>query len=157
MTAKEYLEQAYRLDRRIENKMEQVQMLRHMSTKSTSVIRGGPTGGSGGGNFMEDAIARFVDMERDIGAELERLVILKAEIAEVISRVENPEAQMVLEMRYLCYKRWVEIREAMNCSERTILRRHKEGLEAVESILESKKYKKKEERFPPCRSRKTEA
>ena len=139
MTAKEYLEQAYRLDRHIESKMEQVQMLRLLATKSTSVIRGGPSGGGGGGSFMEDAIIRIVDMERDISAELGRLMILKAEIAEVIDRVENPKAQMVLEMRYLCFKRWEEIMEAMNCSERTVFRRHKDGLEAVESILESKK------------------
>ena len=140
MTAKEYLEQAYRLDKRIESKMEQVRMLRLLATKSTSVIRGGSSGGGGGdGSFMEDTIARFVDMERDISAELGRLMILKAEIAEVIDRVENPKAQMVLEMRYLCFKRWEEIMEAMNCSERTVFRRHKDGLEAVESILESKK------------------
>lgn len=139
MTAKEYLEQAYRLDRHIESKMEQVQMLRLLATKSTSVIRGGPSGRGGGGSFMEDAIIRIVDMERDISAELGRLVILKAEIAEVIGQVENLEAQVVLEMRYLCYKKWEEIMEAMSCSERTVLRWHKEGLKAIESILKSTK------------------
>ena len=139
MTAKEYLEQAYRLDRHIESKMEQVQMLRLLATKSTSVIRGGPSGGGGGGSFMEDAIIRIVDMERDISAELGRLVILKAEIAEVIGQVENLEAQVVLEMRYLCYKKWEEIMEAMSCSERTVLRWHKEGLKVIESILKSTK------------------
>ena len=139
MTAKEYLEQAYRLDRHIESKMEQVQMLRLLATKSTSVIREGPSGGGGGGSFMEDAIIRIVDMEQDISAELGRLVILKAEIAEVIGQVENLEAQVVLEMRYLCYKKWEEIMEAMSCSERTVLRWHKEGLKAIESILKSTK------------------
>ena len=141
MTAKEYLEQAYRLDQRINSKIAQMDALRSLAEKSTATIRKEPANG-GNGRLMEETIIKIVDMEREISAEIDRLVDLKREIAEVISRVENPEAQMVLEMRYLCYKRWVEIREAMNCSERTILRRHKEGLEAVESILENKKYKK---------------
>ena len=44
MTAKEYLLQAYLLEQRIESKLMQVEMLRNLATRSTSICSPG-TGG----------------------------------------------------------------------------------------------------------------
>ena len=38
MTAKEYLNQAYWLDRRIDSKLEQLSALKDMATKTTSIM-----------------------------------------------------------------------------------------------------------------------
>ena len=42
MTAKEYLSQAYRLDQRIDSKIEQVASLNDLATKCTTTISGMP-------------------------------------------------------------------------------------------------------------------
>jgi hypothetical protein len=42
MTAKEYLEQAYRLDQRINSKLEQVASLNELASKATSTLTGMP-------------------------------------------------------------------------------------------------------------------
>ena len=42
MTAKEYLSQAYRLDQRIDSKIEQVASLNDLATKCTSTMTGMP-------------------------------------------------------------------------------------------------------------------
>lgn len=136
MTAKEYLEQAYRLDQRIDSKLEQVEMLRFLTTKTTATIKGDPGGGRSG-DLMEDAIARIVDLEREIAAEICRLTELKREIAEIIGRVEDPEEKIVLEMRYLGNKKWPEIGRAMNCSGTTVYRWHQNALKKVEEFLKS--------------------
>ena len=139
MTAKEYLEQAYRLDQRIDSKLEQVEALRCLATKSSAIIRSHPGSGGGNGSFMEDAVIKIVDMEKEITAEMERLMDLKREIAETISHVEEPEMQIVLERRYLSYQRWQEIAKAICYSTKTVRRWHEKALEKVEEIIRKTK------------------
>ena len=135
MTAKEYLLQAYLLEERIDSKLEQVEALRSLATKSTAIIRSHPGGSGGNNNHMEDAIIKIVDMEREITAEMERMVDLKKEIAETISRVEDQALRTLLEMRYLCYRDWPEIKKALGYSNASIHRMHKQALEIVEKNL----------------------
>ena len=49
-------------------------------------------------------------------------------------RLEDPELQMVLELRYLCGKNWTEIAEAIHCSDSHVYRIHQRALDAVEMI-----------------------
>jgi predicted glycosyl hydrolase (DUF1957 family) len=135
MTAKEYLLQAYLLDQRIDGKLEQVEALRSLATKSTAIIRSHPGSGGGNDNYMEDVVIKIVDLEKEITAEMERLVELKKEITGVIGQVEDPTLQTLLEMRYLCYKDWPEIMSAMDYSNSSIHRLHQKALEKIMQIL----------------------
>ena len=56
MTAKEYLTQAYRIDQRINSKLEQVSSLRDLSTKATSTFSDVPPSGTRNVHRMEDVI-----------------------------------------------------------------------------------------------------
>lgn len=46
MTIKEYLSQAYRIDQRINSKLEQVQSLRELAEKATSTLSDTPYSGN---------------------------------------------------------------------------------------------------------------
>ena len=109
MTAKEYLGQAYRLDQRIDAKLEQVSNLRALATKATATISDMPRSSSPNLQHMESTILKIIDLEQEINEDIDRLVDLKKEITTAIKAVIVPEYQMVLELRYLCYKRWEEI------------------------------------------------
>lgn len=128
MTAKQYLEQAYRIDLRINSKLEQVASLNELAQKATTVFGGVPTGGTRNVHRLEDVIIKIVDMENEINADIDSLVGLKKEIAGVIRSVENIEYRTLLEQRYLCFKRWEEIARQMGCSTRQILRLHDNAL-----------------------------
>ena len=56
MTAKEYLGQAYRLDQRINSKLEQVSSLNDLATRVTTTLTGMPRDSSRSGSSMADAV-----------------------------------------------------------------------------------------------------
>lgn len=104
MTAKEYLSQAYWLDRRINSKLEQLSSLNDIATRSTSVMSDDVVSRTRNVHAMEDVIAKIVDMKAEVNAEIDRLVDLKRDIMEVVKAVDDPELQTLLELRYLCFK-----------------------------------------------------
>lgn len=131
MTAKEYLGQAYRLDQRINSKLEQVLSLRELTTKATATMSDMPGGGSRNVYKMQDIIGKIVDLENEINADIDKLVDLKREMVTVIKAVTDPELQTLLELRYLCFKTWEQIAVDMQYSTRNIYKLHDAAIGAV--------------------------
>ena len=131
MTAKEYLNQAYWLDRRINSKLEQLSALRDMATKTTSIMNDDVVSRTRNVHSMQDVIAKIIDMQAEINADIDRLVDLKRDIMQVVKAVDNPELQTLLELRYLCFKDWPDIACEMHCSESNVYKVHSRALQAV--------------------------
>ena len=135
LSAKDYLSQAYRIDQRINSKIEQVQSLRELAEKASATLSDvPPSKGSRNVHRMEDVIAKMMDMESEISADMKRLLNLKHEIVTVISCVESPELQTLLELRYLCFKTWEQIAVALHFDLRWVHRLHNRALNEVELI-----------------------
>lgn len=109
MTSKEYLSQAYRIDQRINSKIEQVSSLHDLATKATSTLSDMPGSATRNVHRMEDVIVKIIDLENEINTEIDRLVDVKREITRLITEIPNPEEQTLLELRYLCFKSWEQI------------------------------------------------
>ena len=131
MNAKEYLSQAFHIDQRIDSKLAQVMRLRESATKCTQTISDMPRASSPNLQTLESTICKIVDLENEINADIDKLVDLKAEARRVINEVSDPDQQLILELRYLCYKPWAEIMEALGYSEPTIYRLHGEALKKI--------------------------
>ena len=131
MTSKEYLSQAYQLDQRIDAKLEQVSNLRALATKATTAISDMPRSSSPNLKQMESTIVKIIDLEQEINEDIDRLVDLKKEITCVINAVSVPEYQIVLELRYLCYKRWDEIAASMNYTTANVFLIHGKALREI--------------------------
>ena len=131
MTAKEYLGQAYRLDQRINSKLEHVLSLRELTTKATATMSDMPGGGSRNVYKMQDIIGKIVDLENEINADIDKLVDLKREMVTVIKAVTDPELQTLLELRYLCFKTWEQIAVDMQYSTRNIYKLHDTAIGAI--------------------------
>lgn len=134
LLAKDYLSQAYRIDQRINSKLEQVQSLRDLATKATATLCDMPRGGTLNIYRMEGIIAKRADLETEINYDLNALIDLKREIVTVVKCVENPELQTLLELRYLCYKTWEEISVDLHLDIRWIHRLHSRALCEVDAI-----------------------
>ena len=98
MTVKEYLNQAYRLDQRIDAKIAQISSLNDLATKCTATLSDMPRNPNRGSTTMADAVDKIVDLQREINRDIDRLVDL-----------DNPEYQTILEKRYLCFMAWEQI------------------------------------------------
>ena len=104
MNAKEYLSQVMYIDQRINSKLEQVTRLRENVTNCTATLSDMPRPDSPNKQRMEETICKIVDLEHEINADIDRLVDLKAEARKAINAVTDPDQQLILELRYLCYK-----------------------------------------------------
>lgn len=122
LTAKEYLSQAYRIDQRINSKLEQIASLRELSTKATSTLSEAPPSGTRNVHSMQSIIDKMIDLEAEINQDIDTLVDLKREIMTRIKQISNTEYQTLLELRYLCFKTWEQIAVEMGYSLQHIFR-----------------------------------
>ena len=131
MTAKEYLNQAHRLDQRINSKIEQVASLNELATKCTSSLTGMPKAPNQATSTMAEAVTKIVDLQTEINRDIDTLVDLKREIVSVIKQVENLEYQTLLEKRYLCFRTWEQIAVDMGYDLRWLYRLQRRALSEV--------------------------
>jgi hypothetical protein len=131
MTAKAYLAQAYRIDQRINSKLEQLSSLRELSTKATATFSDVPSSGTRNVHRMEDVVCKIIMLEDDINTEIDRLVDLKKDICAAIGAVGDPEYQMLLELRYLCFKSWDQIAALMEYSTKYLFDIHARALKKI--------------------------
>jgi hypothetical protein len=147
MTAKEYLSQMHNINRMIDVKLEEAQQLRLLAEKATSVMSMSTSTPSGTRNVhrMEDTIVKMVDLENEIAADIERLLVTKQDIEKTIDKVGNVTYQLVLRHHYLCCKDWDDIAEELNYHRKYALQMHKQALDCVDAL----KFAIKREELPP--------
>lgn len=135
MGAKEYLSQALWLDRRINSKLEQLEILRTLAMKvSVNLTEEKVSGGKNTKSHMENTIAKIVDLENEINRDICRLVSVKAKIMDIIGRVDDPIGQIILEMRYINGKGWDEISRELNYKDSSIFKIHSRALKEIAKI-----------------------
>lgn len=113
MEAKAYLEQARNINIQIDSKLEQVSALRQLAIKASSTLSPVPPSGTPNPHRLEETIARMMDMEHEVDEAIDGLVELKADIMKAISRVPDARERVVLELRYLAFKDWASIADAL--------------------------------------------
>ena len=131
MTARDYLSQAYRLDQRINSKLEQVESLNELATKVSSTLTGMPKNPNSATSTMADTVTKIIALQGEINNDIDRLVDLKREMVAVIKAVANTERQTLLELRYLCFKTWEQIAVEMDYTVRNVHLLHKEALKTI--------------------------
>ena len=116
MTALDFLSQAYRLDLRIESKLEQINSLNELATKCTATISGMPRSPNQSISSMADTVTKIVDLQIEIDRDIHQLIDIKRQIVASIKAVDNKEFQTLLELRFLCGCTWEEIAIKMGLS-----------------------------------------
>ena len=133
MTAKEYLSQAYRLNRRINTKLSEMAAVREITGMATAILSDMPRSATRNIRRIEDSIAKLMDMESELALDIERLVNIRQEIAEVIEAIDNPIYSSLLSLRYLCFKEWDAIANELQYDSKYIFKLHGRALQKVDT------------------------
>lgn len=116
------------LDREIERKLEEVARLRSKLTRVTEVYSTEPRGGGSIYGKTEEILAKIVDLEREIDADVDRLISIRDNIKAIIEAVEDDRERLLLQYRYLDGKTFEKIAVEMHYSWRQIHRLHSRAL-----------------------------
>jgi DNA-directed RNA polymerase specialized sigma subunit len=135
MTAKEYLRQYLDADRAINAKLEQISKLRALATKTTQTLQPDKVQSSNE-NKTEKVIAKIVDLENEVNAEIDRLVNIKTQVEDVIRQVPDATQRIVLERRYILGETWEQIAVDLHYSYMQICRIHGKALQKVKDVIE---------------------
>ena len=136
MNALEFLQQVYMLEQRIETKLRQISILRSLAESVRSFAGDEPVSHTRNVTALEDSVIKIVEQEKELNAEIDRLVDLKKEIQDVISEVMDMKLRLVLEKRHLCFESWTQIAAEMGRTERWAQIKHRNALIVVQRILE---------------------
>lgn len=135
MTAKEFLEQARSAERSVQSIFEEVQRLRDLATNISPVYGKEAVSHSRSADRIPNAIERVMEAEERMNAEIDRMLIVKEEVRNVIARVPDPEQRFVLEQRYLNFHSWSSIAMEIGKQLRWTQELHGRGLVEVEKII----------------------
>ena len=147
MTPKEYLNQAYKIDRRIQiTRAKADKLLSAITYKSPQFDSIGGTGNSS--DKLGEAMAKVIDYKRKADELVNLLIDKRLEIERTISLLEDPVQREILERRYLLYQPWESryddvsgecikgIAESMGYSQRQIFRLHGIALKKIKDVSE---------------------
>lgn len=144
MTAKEYLSQAYKLDKQADMILQKADAMRKSLYGRGQNYEN--TGHSSNNDGIAKAIEKVADYERKADEIIDKLIDMRIEIENAINEVPDPIQREVLERRYLLYQSWdgyygtetgdyiKGIYERMKCSRRQMFRYYNEGLKFIENM-----------------------
>lgn len=143
MTPKEYLNQAYALDRKAALLIAKTDKLRDSLFGKAVQLDGVSVKGGSCSDVMGETVAKVADYEAKTAELIGQLIDKRLEIESVIASIPDPDQREVLERRYLLYQPWDSyydkhtgvyvkgIYESMNYSRRQIFRLHGAALQSV--------------------------
>ena len=137
MTAKEYLNQAYRLNELIESNLKELEKLEALATHITSgdTSKDRVQGGLETHDMLGDTMAKIVDLKKEINAEIDKYIDLKKEIREKIMLVQNDTEKLILKYRYIDFLKWEQIAVQLNFTFQWVHVLHKIALGSFKKIL----------------------
>ena len=79
-----------------------------------------------------------MDLEKEIDAMVDELVDRKREVARLILKIGDPQAEDVIRLHYILYQDWKEIAELKHISRRSVYRLRDVGLKRIGELLAEK-------------------
>ena len=83
------------------------------------------------GNKTEDATLKYIEYKNKLECRIDALYAVKCEIADAVSKVDNPTYRTLLTLRYLQFMTWERIAEKMHIDGRHIYKLHNKALYVI--------------------------
>jgi len=138
MDAKEFLNRAYRMEQRVQSKLEQIEALKSLATHVTASFGAEPVDHTRNNTAMQDTAIRIMEAEQELSREIDELVDTKQEIKRTIDLVPDVTLRLILEKRNLCFEKWEQIAIDTYYSLRSVQEKHREAVRIVQGILDQR-------------------
>lgn len=138
MNASDFLKQPKKLDKMIENKLIEKEQWKSIATGTTAQMGGERVQSSGSQQKMADAIARFIDIEKEIDEVIDQLIDTKQDVIRVIEQLNAIEYD-VLHMVYVQFITLQEVADRYDKSYNWAKTVHGRARKKVQRILDARK------------------
>lgn len=137
MNAKDYLQQAQKIDMIIKNKIIEKEQWMSMATSTTASSDGERVQSSGSQQKMADAVVRYVELEADIDRHINSLIATKKDVIEVIEQLPAIEYD-ILHRVYIQYKDLNDVAAEYGKTYSWITTVHGRALQHVQDVLDER-------------------
>ena len=137
MTAREFLRQSLNVKCKLDCRIERILELKDLAVRITPILKGVPTVSNTCQSKLETAVINLQEQSEKLGDEVLKYLETRAKIADSIMLVKDDNERLILEYRYLTFKKWRQIAEAMNVSLRKVYQLHDQALDSLEKIFDS--------------------
>lgn len=138
MKAKDYLQQLKFIDIKIKHKMEEVNTLKDLAISTGASPEGERVQTSMNGDTLPKIVTKYMDMEKEVNAEVDRYIELRHQIIEEIHSMNNNLYMKILFMRYVEFKTLELIAVETGYSYQYIRNRHGYALLDFQKIIDKK-------------------
>ena len=135
MTAKQYLQQAFQMKKKIAAIQEDILRLEAAATDCSPNMTGMPHNPNPSHSRMADIVCKIIDRKAALEQKVEELEVLAKEIEYKISLLDNEDYRTLLYKRYVEGAEWQDIAMDMYYSERWVYKHHIIALAAFEKIM----------------------
>lgn len=138
--AQVYLEEVELLDARIKNKLiEQVQWKEIALSISANMEGERVKSSTTTKSKMADAVAKCVDMEREIDSLIDNLIDLKKDVIATIEKLDNATEYKLLHLRYIQFVPLKDIADMWGWEYTNVTTTHGRAITSVQRILDGRK------------------
>lgn len=132
MTAKQYLNQMYRLNDLILSTKEELNKLDLLIGEVSALKMSGlPSGNDKTATFAK-TVERMDNLKSTMLNEISNYVTVEEEVRGIINSVDNVDERLLLRYRYILFDSWDKIAEKLNYSDRQVHRLHSQALQRVD-------------------------
>lgn len=141
MKAKDYLQKLQKLDKLIENKLAEKERWKCIATTTTAPLGGERVQSSGNPQKMADAVCRYIELESEINACIDRFVDQRQEIISTIEMLEVAEYDLLHKI-YVQYLSLQDAATALDKSYTWVTTMHGTALKHIQQILDERECEK---------------
>lgn len=137
MKAKEYLQQIKRLDLKIQNRIDEIQMLHDISTKTTTMMHLDGIKTAGNGDRIGNAICGYIEAEEELKKEALQAAQCRREVVKTIEQLPVIEYELL----YKIYVQGWTLQEAADNKDRTYTwatTTHSNALKNLQKLLDKR-------------------
>lgn len=137
MTAREYINQAFFIDKEINENILELEALKSEMCRCTQVFS--DIQGEHNSNSSESRLLAYIDkhnkLQKTINNDIDRLIDIKTDIRNKIMKIPESKYKIVLAKRYILFKKWEKIQEEMGYAETSSIHKlHRKAIGRFERI-----------------------